>query len=450
MSEKPYTEIIRDEYYSLQKDKTNIALLMMVKNEHKRIKVSLNSVIGHVDCMIIFDTGSEDDTVNIFQEFCKEHQINLYLIQGEFVNFSVSRNISLEYADTIDNVNYLLLLDCNDELRGGEYLREFAEENKDDESTGFLICQEWWSRQYDKYYNMRFVKAREGWRYRGRVHEWMKNTKYPSDDEAPPIKRIPDKTVLYQDRTADDNKSGKRFNRDKILLLEDHKEDPTEPRTAFYLAQTCACLNENEEAYYYYKIRTTLEGFQEEKFHAFLRCGELSEKMKHPWTDSMGWYIKAFEHSERVEPLIKIAEHYQHIRKWVLSFTFVDLACKLKYPEQSILFVDKHAYDYKRWHIMGIVAFYLEEFKKGKEACQKAIDCGINEELDKNNMKFYLEKEKELEEQFKKNTTTLSKNEFINLHIPKIKNDFSNLTQKQLYSKVNKLWKKYRDENKIK
>lgn len=138
----------------------------------------------------------------------------------------------------------------------------------------------------------------------------MKNTKFENDEEAQKsgdiVVRLPPEIILYQDRTQDDDKTGKRFFRDKILLLEDHKDNPTEPRTVFYLAQTCACLNEWENAFYYYKLRTTLEGFWEECFHVFLRCGEISEKLNHLWHERMKWYIQAFEHTQHVEPLIKL------------------------------------------------------------------------------------------------------------------------------------------------
>ena len=155
----------------------HIAVLMMVKNEKKRIQVTLNSVRNFADSLIVFDTGSTDETIQIFKDFSKESGIPLRLMEGEFVNFSESRNKSLDFADTFEDVDYFLLLDCNDELKGGEHLRVFAEENKNSKSTGFLMAQEWWSGKYDKYYNMRFVKAREGWRFQGSVHEWMKNTK---------------------------------------------------------------------------------------------------------------------------------------------------------------------------------------------------------------------------------------------------------------------------------
>lgn len=419
----------------------HIAILLMVKNETKRLRVTLQSVLGHVQSIVAFDTGSSDDTIQILQDFSDEHNIPLRLKEGDFVDFSTSRNVSLDFADTFEDIDYLLLLDCNDELRGGKNLRKFAEDNKHNPVTGFLVCQEWWSGKYDKYYNIRFVKAREGWRYRGSVHEWMKNTKYESDDVTPPVLRIPAETVLYQDRTQDDDKSGKRFTRDKVLLLNDHKKDPNEPRTLFYLAQTCSCLNQLDDAFYYYKLRSKLEGFQEEKFHSFLRAGEISVMMKHPWHDSMAWFMKAFEHSNRVEPLIKIINHYQETNNWLIAYTFANLACNLNYPEYCILFVDKHAYDYTRWHNMGIVAYYVGHYRQGREACEQAIAQGLNSELDTNNLKFYIDKEKELQHQQETTDVNMTKRDFLNIHVQKLTKENPTLSQKQIAAKANRMWK---------
>jgi glycosyltransferase involved in cell wall biosynthesis len=424
----------------------HIALLMMVKNENKRLHVSLESVLGYVDSVVLYDTGSEDDTIQIAKNFCEKHNIIFRLKEGEFKNFAESRNVSLDFADTFPDIDYLLLLDTNDELREGSKLREFCKKYKDEPNTGFLLCQEWWSGQYDKYYNVRLVKARKGWRYRGRVHEWMKNTRFENDEEAQKagdcIIRLPSDIILYQDRTQDDNKTGKRFARDKILLLEDHKDNPSEPRTVFYLAQTCACLSDMEDAFYYYKLRTTLEGFWEERFHAFQRCGELSEEFKHPWEESMKWYIKAFEHTARAEPLIKIAEHYKD-KNWLLSFTFSQLVCKLSYPDHCILFVDKYAYDYKRWHMLGISGWYSGFHKEGKIGCMKAIESGLNTELEKNNLKHYEDYEKNNAEQQKseQDQEIISKKEFMNITMQQLVKEHPGISHKQLSSKAKRMWK---------
>ena len=52
-------------------------------------------------------------------------------------------------------------------------------------------------------------------------------------------------------------------------------------------------------------------------------------------------------------------------------------------------------YDYKRWHIYSVIAFYVGNFVEGEKACNLAIENGIkyniaSVELDKNNLNFYL------------------------------------------------------------
>ena len=398
-----YTELVRAEYRELRADEPTIGMLIMVKNEHRRIHVTLESLLtdggddsgrnAYVDALIVYDTGSTDDTVEIIKAFSEKHRINLYMIQGEFVNFSVSRNVSLEYADTIP-VKFLLLMDTNDELRGGEKLRAFTKSHMNTETTAYLFCQHWWSGAFDKYFNVRMVKARNGWRYRGSVHEWMKDTLSETDQPRVAVWKMPDDIVLYQDRTQDDDKSLVRFHRDKELLLKEHLANPKDPRTLFYLAQTCACLGECGDALYYYRLRSKLEGFQEEKFHALLRSGDMMRALRHEWKNPLAAYLRAAEHSNRAEPYTKIAKYYCDKRKWVLAHTFASAACRLSYPTDAILFVDKRAYDYERWHLLGICSYYLGFYEEGEKACRKAIAAGVAVELDTKNLKFYEEKMK--------------------------------------------------------
>jgi hypothetical protein len=421
------------EYNKLKKNNKQpiIGCLMMVKNEEKRIQVSLSSVVGTVDCMIIYDTGSTDKTIDIIKNHCDKHKINLYMIQGEFIDFSTSRNISLDYADT-KNIDFILLLDTNDELRNGEKLKIFAKQQLLTETTGYLMCQQWWSGKYDKYFNTRFIKANTGWRYKGVVHEYMTNI---SDVKQKPLLRIQDDILIYQDRTKDDDKSSKRFAKDKEILLKEHKLNRTDTRTLFYLSQTCACLNQPEESFYFYKLRCGLEGFQEEKFHSFLKCGELSEKLQHNWHDSLGYYMKALEHSNRVEPLIRIAQHYNKTKQWILSYTFIKLACSFRYPVSSILFVDNKAYDYTRWHIMGIVSYYCGNYNDGKNACLKALEFDPTSKLDRSNLGFYVKKEEST------NDSSMNKREFISKTMSKLKAENSKISMKQMKKISLNKWK---------
>lgn len=401
------------------KTKVHIALLMMVKNERKRLHVTLNSVKNYVDSLIIYDTGSTDDTIDILKRFSRETRIPLRLKQGEFENFAKSRNVSLEFAETFKDVDFLLLLDCNDELQNGNTLLEFAKKELSTDKKGYLVMQEWYSGTYDQYYNIRFIRNHQGWRYTGVVHEYIYLPHLPGHytiDKIPNVK-------LYQDRTQDDDKSSKRFARDRELLLDEYKRDPTDARTVFYLAQTCSCLELLGDAYKYYVIRSKMSGFEEERFHCYIRLGNICEtimKQKRAgktvddscfehldWTHTLMWYMKAIEHThDRVEGYIPIVKYYRSVNHWTLAYTFCKLACDIKYPNEYILFNNSLAYEYTRWHLMGIVAFYVGEYVEGYNACTKAIDV-LNKDIDKHNISFYQQKLEQSVVKKKKKTTSL-------------------------------------------
>lgn len=438
------------EYKILNKDIPSIGLLMMVKNEEKRILTSLESVKGVVDALIIYDTGSEDKTLELIRNFSEENKINLYLKKGEFVNFAISRNISLDFADTV-NVHYLLLLDCNDELRGGDRLKLFATSMMQRENNAFMLCQQWYSGQLDSYFNIRFVKARCGWRYVGSVHEWLKDTISENEDPRFPVVRLPEEEVsIYQDRTKDDDKSKKRFTRDRELLLHDYEKNPLDGRTLFYLAQTCQCLSLFDEAFYYSSRRLEVQGFMEERFHSLMRCGNCALVLGHDWHDCMKYYIRAYEEFKRAEPLLKIAEYYRIVAQkmtkdgkdirnvWRTAFMYIREACELSYPNECLLFVDKGIYDYYRWHSMGIIAYYVGEYEIGKRACYKAIAQGINKEMNEKNLQFYLDAEKPT---VKSSENKESKNDFYAKKTIELSAKFPKDPPKTIRKKIDLLWK---------
>jgi len=318
----------------------HISALVMVKDEEKRIHVTLNSIIG-LDSLIVYDTGSTDKTIEIIQEFCRVHSIPLRLKCGIFVDFSTSRNVALEFADSFPDVDFILLMDSNDELQS-ETLRMIAErENNNVAKTAYLVCQKLKKKtSVTTFFNIRFIKPRSGWRYRGSVHEGFEL----NNDTIPRISKLPETVVLYQDRDQDDLKSYSRFNRDKELLLKDHLQNPSNPRTVYYLAQTLDGMGNFEESEKYHRLRVEMGGFIEERFMSAFRVACLQKE----WEDSFKWYMKSYSILQRAEPLINIADHYHKTRQWNLGlgYHFAKLACELKYPENSLFYVERQAYDY--------------------------------------------------------------------------------------------------------
>jgi glycosyltransferase involved in cell wall biosynthesis len=390
----------------VKKDKSLMALVMMVKNEERRIRVSFDSVKDYTDTFIILDTGSTDSTIDICREYCKEHNITLFLKEEPFVNFCVSRNVLLDYADEVlKKQRYLLQLDCNDELRNHDELMDFVINYKGT-ATGFYLKQQWWTgNNMDSYFNIRMCKSHCKWRYKGVVHEYIIQEGLTRKElrTGKMVERL-EHIVLFQDRTVDDDKSFKRFTRDKEMLYAEYLKQPRDARTLFYLAQTCGCLGNVQDAYKFYILRTKEDddGFMEEIYQSYFRLGELSIFLGHPWEESLNWFLKAYSHSQRAEPLVKIAEYYlkhNHFGEdkpdYMMAYTFASMACKLVFPLNQILFVDRRCYFYKRYHMLGVVAYQVQQYKEGKEACIKAL-MAENDDTDMNNLVKYLKKETEL------------------------------------------------------
>lgn len=349
-----------------------VSLVMMVKNEEKRIIYSLQSVKEIINSVVILDTGSTDETINIITKFCKDNNIALYLKEQSFgkpFNFSTARNVLLDYADIVGG-EFLLLLDSNDEAKNAKQLREQIIENYDGTSIGFYICQEWFNgKNIDKYYNMRLVKNNHGWRYKGAIHEYILSPLIDKIGPSNAVTRIID-FVLYQDRTMDNDKSIPRFTADYELFEQEYNELKTngkkDSRNLFYFAQTCMCLGKFEQAYKLSKMRTETEDFKEEKFHSYLRCGDLGMVLNHPWEERLCWYLQAYSYSgknfeiSRAEPLFKIAEYYHSIKDYQLSYLFLERCCELKHANDALLFWDRAIYDKERWVLLADVAHNLK------------------------------------------------------------------------------------------
>ncbi len=383
------------------KQVVHIAVVIMVKNESKRLHVTLDSITPLASSLVVFDTGSTDNTIDILDKFTKKSKIPLRIMRGEFIDFSTSRNLLLDFADTFMDIDYLLLMDCNDELKNPAGLKQFAYDHINQPHHAWLMSQEWLAGTLTKYVNVRFIKPRKGWRYKGVVHEFIYNAVITPDFYV--NEKINSNIYLFQDRTRDDDKSWKRFQTDYELLMTEYEKDATNDRTIFYLAQTCACLVREEESYKYYSIRANMEGgFAEERFDALLRCGNIASKYapeipdknkmwfaEMTWDVALCWYMKAMTVFHRIEPLIAMTKYYRNIKQMGLAYAFIKLACMMEYPAHSLLWIDNHQFDYERWHLMGIVAFYVNQHEDGYSACQKAIKFA-NQDLDKSNLEFYI------------------------------------------------------------
>lgn len=143
-----------------------LALVMIVKNEAACLERCLSSVSRFVDDIIVLDTGSTDDTVDIAQ------RLGARVHHFEWIDdFSAARNAALD----LSTADWNLVLDADEWLISGqEHLRnlgntpfigQIAVQSAFDHEGSGRMATDWISRLLPR-----------GVRYTGRIHEQPNNT----------------------------------------------------------------------------------------------------------------------------------------------------------------------------------------------------------------------------------------------------------------------------------
>lgn len=349
-----------------------LVLVIMVKDEATVIEKTLQPFVeaGVRDIMLL-DTGSTDDTINVTKKFFESNHVNGVIEQEPFVDFSTSRNRAMEYAEKhFPDAVFFFMLDANWDTKNVSKLIEFCEEYKNHSDLAYAV------RVYCgptcEFRSTRLFRANAKIRYTGSVHE--------SPDQPPSVIPIYDDVVcLVSDDYLHRRKSKQRFERDLYWLSKDLKKNPANSRALFYIAQTYECLGDLTNAYKFYFKRSAIRNpinIPEDSV-TFFRLGYLVEHLaqtnsKYTWEMAMEHYMKSFSVlPTRIEGLVAIASYY--INKFPqISFLYLKYACSVPYPSDSG-FIVKNMYDFTRYDLMSRIAFVMGEVQIGKEATESAL-----------------------------------------------------------------------------
>ncbi len=365
-----------------------IAIALMVKNEAGSIQSTLASMLtGGIQHCFILDTGSTDNTIALAEAFFKRHHITGKIQQEPFIDFSASRNRTLELAEQrFPDIPFLLMPDAEWHLHNASVLVDFCEGEQHGHTRLYLVPIKMNATEFA---TARLFRTASRVRFKGVVHEVPEEL--PGD-------RVP-RPVFFEVNASSRGleKSRKRWQQDLQLLSKAYEENPEDPRNTFYLAQTCECLNDLDNAFLYYQHRAKLPGWDEENFVTLYRLGCLATRMKHSdpftgWAIAMDYFLKAFAmRPHRIEPLVKIAEHYwpDNIQT---CYLFIRHAWDIPYPEHDLLFVDLEAYHCTRYEIMSRCAWYMGDYTLGEKATRLALKARPGTEHLLRNLALYQEK----------------------------------------------------------
>ena len=94
-----------------------LCLNMIVKNEMANLERCLGSIVEHIGCWVVCDTGSTDGTQDFIKSFFGKRNVPGELHSYPFENFEQARNTALDYAAaSLLPYDYLLLADADMEL----------------------------------------------------------------------------------------------------------------------------------------------------------------------------------------------------------------------------------------------------------------------------------------------------------------------------------------------
>lgn len=345
-----------------------LVVTIMVKDEEHSMRKTLEPFLELQDPRIgylILDTGSTDNTVRVTLDLFQEYGVcKGYVAEKPFVNFAVSRNDAIKFTEEkFPNAGFILMIDAEWFMQAVPDLLDFCEEYKFHSENSFLL--KIGNKAFENFLP-RLFKPHKGLGFEGVVHEYL-NTRSAIKISEPVM-------AIYAPSNRGKEQSQRRWNRDAKLLYDEHKRNPTDPRTTFYLAQTYACLGDLENALYWYQFRTQQQGWDQENYMAFYRLGSIYDALG-DWPNALANFIKAYSMRPwRVEPLIAIASHYLQAQDFVTSFMFARQACEIEARASEVLFVDKIFYVYTRYDILGIASWYIGQYDIGEKAVLKALE----------------------------------------------------------------------------
>jgi glycosyltransferase involved in cell wall biosynthesis len=362
-----------------------LAALIMVKNEEKSIKTTLDSIKDHIKYVFVFDTGSTDKTLEIIKEKCKKNKQTLYVKQGTFQNFAVSRNDSIEFAESIapaHGIEFLILLDAGDEFRCNKSTNNLLRTLKTIPPTHTMcvVKKEWLDKTGNiEHYDIRCIRANRNCRYdiRYPVHETFGKKTTQN------IIFLDDLFVLYQNRLLHGESSNGRFVKDIEMLL----AAPPTKRSYFYLGQTYMNSSDFENGYTYnklaYETKETDESSNMDKMSdttVLLRMFNCALNLKKDAETIFDLFDKVVSvDSNSIDAYIYLCKYcidndcHEKMKPYLQK-----LADLTKPTTGERTLINHYYYDYMRWHFLGTLCLKTGDYELGKMACMKAAATNQN------------------------------------------------------------------------
>ena len=238
--------------YNDMKLKDGISVCMIIKNESSMLATCLESVKA-ADEIIIIDTGSEDNSV----EIAKKYTGNVFTDYKWADDFSEARNKSIEKA----KYSHILIIDADETLEKDGIKKLKRRLKHYDDLTLKLKVQT----DIEQLWSPRIFKNGEGIHYLGAIHNRLSTNEGGQLDiqirskTSPAHEKDPDRTIR--------------------ILSKELRKDPNNTRNQYYMARECLRFDDLAGAVYWFERRSVVIDWTNEQADALFLLGDCYSKL---------------------------------------------------------------------------------------------------------------------------------------------------------------------------
>lgn len=376
---------------------STICLSMIVKNESHVVIKTLNQLISvfNITYIIICDTGSTDNTIELIDNFIKTNSKN---IPGEihshlWKDFSHNRNLALDLSR--QKAEYSLIFDADDIVQGTIKLPD-------------KLIYDMYFFKMDKtltYNRPLLINNNKKIKWYGVLHECLKN------DENVSICYFTGDYYIESGHIGDRNKNRMKFFDDGQTLEKEIKrieevgldnipasEHFLYSRYLYYCAQSYRDLSNSFDSLYkskaieyYKKVVHEPSGWFEEKY---VSCYELGIILTNEY-EKLYYLFESFKHNEngRIECACEIIKHCINTKNYKLAKNIYDNFKNYKNTNFSNnLFVRQIYYIGVFEYYYSLCADSISDYEEGIKCCEYCIDKSINVDTSIKNLQIYRQK----------------------------------------------------------
>lgn len=308
----------------------------------------LESVKKIVHEIIIIDTGSSDNTINVIEKFITSSGLKGKVHSRAWKDFGYNKTEAMRIAERESFCDYLFFLDADNYVQGDLI---FPDSLKDD----------WYSLKNKVGYNQEVFFWRQqlfkkglDWKFIGSVHE------YPFSVNAKKEGRVEGDYFLVETHEGFRNRGSleSKAENDILLLKKDLIEEPSNSRILFHLGQAYFCLNKFDDASSYFLDCFNNSFWDEEKFYALYMVGvsKLSAKKFIEAKENLllAWAFRP----TRLESVYELMKYYYEKNMFVEGYILGKLALPVLSSDDTF-FVHQDIYDWRYFDLLSLFCFKL-------------------------------------------------------------------------------------------